>query len=276
MLACDRCQEYSGCTRRLNLTICNYQAVPIPHKIDQKLSVNRRSTGVDKYFLLLQINDATFPIGSYTQSYGLETYVQQQIVKDAVSLKQYLLQNLTCNLLYGDILAAKLAYAAAMEQSLGKISELDEVFSALKIAKETRSASIKLASRFIKTIMALKLDFKSNNIFLEYAQLIQQGLCLGHYAIAYGAMCGALQLDKHLSLVHFSYAQVSSMVNNAVKLIPLSQTVGQTLLQEMYVNLEDVLTQLEHLTITHLGRSCPAFELRSMQHERLYSRLYMS
>lgn len=229
-----------------------------------------------KHLLLLQINDAIFPIGGYTQSYGLETYVQQQLVKDIVSLKQYLVQSLNCNLIYGDILAAKLAYAAAVERDLNKIRELDEILSALKIAKETRTASIKLASRFVKTILALKLDFKANNIFLEYTQLIQKSFCSGHYAIAYGAMCGALKLDKHYSLLHLSYAQISGIVNNAVKLIPLSQTVGQTLLQEMHINLEQALAQIDNLTIADMGRSCPAFELRSMQHETLYSRLYMS
>ena len=31
-------------------------------------------------FLLLQINDSAFPIGSYTQSFGLETYVQKGLI----------------------------------------------------------------------------------------------------------------------------------------------------------------------------------------------------
>ena len=29
-----------------------------------------------KKFLLLQVNDALFPIGAYSHSYGLETYIQ--------------------------------------------------------------------------------------------------------------------------------------------------------------------------------------------------------
>ncbi|MDU7968180.1 MAG: urease accessory protein UreF, partial [Paeniclostridium sordellii] len=33
-------------------------------------------------FILLQINDALFPIGAYSHSYGLETYIQKNIVKD--------------------------------------------------------------------------------------------------------------------------------------------------------------------------------------------------
>ena len=31
-----------------------------------------------KEFLILQINDSLFPIGSYSHSYGLETYIQKE------------------------------------------------------------------------------------------------------------------------------------------------------------------------------------------------------
>ena len=36
---------------------------------------------VDKnIFILFQINDALFPIGAYSHSYGLETYIQKKLV----------------------------------------------------------------------------------------------------------------------------------------------------------------------------------------------------
>lgn len=41
-----------------------------------------------KKFLVLQMNDSLFPIGAYSHSYGLETYIQKGIVKDAEPPKQ--------------------------------------------------------------------------------------------------------------------------------------------------------------------------------------------
>ena len=35
-----------------------------------------------KKFYLLQVNDALFPIGAYSHSQGLETYIQNGIVHD--------------------------------------------------------------------------------------------------------------------------------------------------------------------------------------------------
>lgn len=230
---------------------------------------------VADYLLLLQINDALFPIGSYTQSYGLETYVQKRLVHDISTLQAYIKQNIAHNLLVNDLLAVKLAYEAIQSDDLLEVAYLDDVLSATKVAFETRSASVKLGSRFAKTVMSLDLTFCKSG-FLEYKQLIQEQKLSGHYALLYGAFCSALNLDKELVIIGFAYAQVSSIVNNGVKLIPLSQSLGQKLLKEIQVDLELALNKLDDLTREDLGRSSPAFELRSMQHEKLYSRLYMS
>ena len=41
-------------------------------------------------FYLLQINDALFPIGAYSHSQGLETYIQRGIVHDEATAKEYI------------------------------------------------------------------------------------------------------------------------------------------------------------------------------------------
>ena len=42
--------------------------------------------GTAKFFLL-QVNDALFPIGGYSHSYGLETYIQKGIVHDEEAVR---------------------------------------------------------------------------------------------------------------------------------------------------------------------------------------------
>ena len=41
-------------------------------------------------FLLLQINDSLFPIGGYSHSYGLETYIQKGLVNDGSTARLYI------------------------------------------------------------------------------------------------------------------------------------------------------------------------------------------
>ncbi len=44
----------------------------------------------EKYFLLLQINDALFPIGAYSHSGGLETYIQKNLVSSVEDAWNYI------------------------------------------------------------------------------------------------------------------------------------------------------------------------------------------
>ena len=52
--------------------------------------------GTAKFFLL-QVNDALFPIGGYSHSYGLETYIQKGIVHDEDSAQEFIHKRLKYN-----------------------------------------------------------------------------------------------------------------------------------------------------------------------------------
>jgi urease accessory protein len=152
---------------------------------------------------------------------------------------------------------------------------VDELISATKSAKEIRQASIKLGSRLFKTISKLGIKF-DNNCFINYYQQVESGDYFGHHALAYGALCGSLDLQYDYCMLNFAYSQLSAMINTGVKLIPLSQTIGQQLLYALHPTLIEAIKRLEHLSVDDLGKTTPGFELRSIQHEKLYSRLYIS
>lgn len=230
-------------------------------------------SNLNKSLLLLQINDPLFPIGSYTHSYGLETYVQKGIVKDKKSAQKYVSSNIASSLLFGDMLALKLAYG--FSNCITDLVRLDEIYYASKSPKEIRIAGEKLGARFIKNVMALSINYK-NDIFNEYCSMVNQEICKGQIAIVYGVFCASTGIKLDSAILSFAYAQVSGIVTNCVKLIPLSQTDGQIILNESFSHIFDTIKELESLTLSDLGSSTPAFELRAMQHEVLYSRLYMS
>ena len=228
--------------------------------------------GTAKFFLL-QVNDALFPIGGYSHSYGLETYIQKGIVHDEDSAQEFIHKRLKYNFSYNEFMAVRLAFEYALREDLEAISRLEEIMEAGKIPRETREASRKLGSRFIKTLSALELPVQ-NSIFDKYREA-RKGKSV-HHAVAYGVFCGAAGIAREEALEHFIYAQTSAMVTNCVKTIPLSQSSGQKLLSGSYPLLQELTKKVTELGTEWLGLSGPGFDLRCMQHEGLYSRIYMS
>ena len=228
--------------------------------------------GTAKFFLL-QVNDALFPIGGYSHSYGLETYIQKGIVHDEDSAEEFIHKRLEYNFLYNEFLAVRLGWEYAVSGDLTAISRLEEIMEAGKIPRETREASRKLGSRFINTLSALEIP-RENRVFEEYREA-RKGKSV-HHAVAYGVFCGAAGITREEALEHFLYAQTSAMVTNCVKTIPLSQSSGQKLLSGCYPLLQKLTREVKELGEEWLGLSGPGFDLRCMQHEGLYSRIYMS
>lgn len=221
---------------------------------------------------LLQLTDPTLPIGGYAHSSGLETYVQKRIVYNLETAHAFITGMLTPNLQYTDAAFVSLAYDAAQQRDFKKLLQLDEVCTAVKLPKEIRQASQKLGMRLIKIFKTLCQTETAN----EYEKIILTQKASGHYCIAFGVYAAALQITKEEALTGFYYNAAVGMVTNSVKLVPLGQQDGQ----ELLFSLQPLIQQLVQNTIQPdedlIGLCCNGFDIRCMQHEQLYSRLYMS
>ena len=227
-----------------------------------------------KQFFLLQINDALFPVGGYSHSFGMETYIQNGVVHDAKSAEEYLKANFGQSFLYGDLLCVRLAWELAYEGDVDGLAELEEIALASKSPEEIREASHKIGSRFIKTVRAMtEPHMWQNSVFDDYVGRIKKD---ASHAVAYGVCCASMEISRENALYAYLYAQVSAMLTCCVKAVPLSQTDGQKILFDLFGMMSDMLKKVEQLDGDDVYRSSPAFDIRSMEHEVLYSRLFMS
>lgn len=218
-----------------------------------------------KLLRLAQSLDQLFPIGSYTLSNGMETYVQKGIVKDFKSLEEHLSAYLYM-LSFNDL--AFTSRAAKGEN----IKRLDMLCSAVKSPYELRQGSLKQCSRFLKLHTELE-DYKELKSYLES---VKKGECDGHYCIAMGIFIREIGADITESLQLYCYNIMSSMTNHAVKLVPLRQLEGQKALYNILPQIPTAVERAENLPEENLGAGGCGFDLRQIQHETLYSRLYIS
>lgn len=229
-------------------------------------------TGLGPLIEILHITDPTLPIGGFSHSNGLETYVQQNLVKDASLAQDFVESMLRYNYKYNDALAVRWAHESALKRNLDGILKLDNECQALKAPREVREGSQKLGTRLIKIYVTLL-----NDPFLDQINdQIEQKKMQGHYPVIYGIITSLLKIEMEKAVCAFLYNAAVGMVTNAVKLVPLGQMDGQKIMYAVHGLIENITLEILELDRDMLGVCNTALDIKCMQHEHLYSRLYMS
>jgi urease accessory protein len=223
------------------------------------------ATIIESRIALLQAFDPLFPTGAYTMSGGMETYTQKGLVEDKADLVSYLKAQAYI-LPYGDL--GVCAKTAEGEDFI----VMDSLCAAMKQPFEIRTGSEKLCVRFLKAQEAL-CDYPS---LVAYRQAIRQEKCRGHYPVAVGLFIRDLSANLDEALELYCYSLLSQTVNHAVKLIPLGQSDGQAALFEALRLIPSAVQKARTAAVDELGVSGCGFDLRAMQHETLYGRLYIN
>ena len=222
-----------------------------------------------KRLYMLQICDSLFPIGAFTLSNGLETYVQRGAVHSPETLAAYLADYLALAP-YQELGVAALAMQYASE--LENWQRLDRLYTACRAPMEVRQGSAKLCMRLIKAAEQIA----PVESLREYRACIADGTCTGQHPIAVGLFAAAHKVKMQEALSIYGYSLLSGLTTHAAKCVPLRQLEAQRVLRESFPRLLDAVQTALSVTEDEIGIGGPAFDILAMQHETLYSRLYMS
>lgn len=218
---------------------------------------------------MLQICDSLFPIGAFTLSNGLETFVQRGLIDSAEQLGKYLTDYLAVAP-YQELGAMALAMQNADDKAAW--ISLDQLYTALRAPMEVRQGSAKLCMRLLKAAGQIA----PLPVLEAYYAHIRQGDCTGQHPIAVGLFAAGHGVNAQEALMIYGYSLLSAMTTHAAKCVPLRQLEAQRVLREHLPALLPAVQSALTITQEDLGASGAAFDILAMQHETLYSRLYMS
>jgi urease accessory protein len=224
------------------------------------------------FLALLQLCDTALPVGAFSFSHGLETYTQHGLIADAVMLQTWL-ETLLRHTVHGShLLPVALAYRATAAADWGLLERLDQQLTAMKHARELRAASMKVGQRLLR----LAGHIWPGPAVEHLDTLWHQGKIVAHHAVVLGLLGCELGLEERVIVEGAGYQWLSGMVAAALRLLPLGQSAGQRLLTTLLTHLPAIADDIRQQGWDDLSSAAPEFDIRAMQHETLYSRLFQS
>ncbi|PGV52525.1 urease accessory protein UreF [Bacillus sp. AFS037270] len=221
---------------------------------------------------LLQFGDSNFPSGAFSHSLGLETYIQEGMIHDKETFFSWIRMFLEKQLAATDGLACRLAIDALRQNQIEEVWALDRKLYIQNIPKETRQANRRIGERLIK----MGRDLYSIPLLEDYQMKIKHSEAYGHPAIVFAIISQFLKIDQYQIMLTYLYSTVGTLVQNAVRGIPLGQTAGQQVLLELQPYLVETVKQIDKMEHDDFGAVAPGIEIAQMRHERLHVRLFMS
>jgi urease accessory protein len=219
----------------------------------------------------LQIGDSFFPSGLFTQSHGLERFVERGLAgPEALEplLHAYLLD------LAGpcEAVAARWAVRGAAQGDMALVAAVDRRLAGLKLAPEARAAS----ARCGRQILALGAELSGRAELRDYARGGAAGEHPGNQSVATALLCWAAGLDEEGAVGVELHGFAVSLVSAAIRLGACDHRGGQRILWQARPVLEEARALGRGRDWRQMGGFAPLIEAMQCQHAYAETHMFVS
>jgi urease accessory protein len=222
---------------------------------------------------LMQLVSPGLPVGAFSYSEGLEALIEQQKIQQGSELFTWLQQELRWGSIRLEGAVLLRCYEALTTHDDQALSRWNAWLSALRDSEEIRLQNWQMGRSLARLLPQIATTPEERLAF-------EQGIGdLGepvNFVAVFALAAHQWAIAPDLVLLGYLQSWVSNLISAAVRLVPLGQTEGQRLLQQLQMPLVTVVQELQQLPDQDLWCCSWGPALASMAHETQYSRLFRS
>lgn len=218
---------------------------------------------------LLQFASPALPIGAYSYSQGLEAALENGLVSDAGSAREWIVGHLHQVVAQWEAPVCWRLMQAFAERDFSTAGDWSEKFLAARDTAEFRAETVQMGFSLARLIAELEIADAETLAWLQAQREVP-------LPTAYACAVAALGIAADAALLAMLFAWAENQVLVCVKSVPLGQVAGQRLLLSLRTELARAAQYAQNVADDEMGNWSPGLSLLSMQHEVQYSRLYRS
>ena len=215
---------------------------------------------------LMQLVSPSLPIGSFTYSQGIEWAVECGWIDSADSLGEWISDQLRTTMARLDLPVLWRLHKAAEKGDVQALEKWSRFLLASRETSELRQEEINRGRALADLLVALDV---ANAQAWKPVLVSCQAAGFATAAVAWG-------IEYEDAAIGYTWSWLENLVLSAVKIIPLGQTAGQQLLQELATGVPGIVAESLDAVDGAIGGSNPALAIASSRHETQYTRLFRS
>jgi urease accessory protein len=227
---------------------------------------------LSRFLTYVQLLDSALPVGAFAHSFGLETAVQSEKVSTMDDLERYIRVQIHGSLIRMEGVAIKQMYTALEQEDYSSFCFLDQIIHIQRTPKESRDGIHKMGKRFLRLAKALYPWME----FSKLEQAIADHKGYGTFPAVHAYVSFQLKIPCDEAVQGYLYTSVQTIVNSALRLMSIGQTEGQQMIYRSIAIIGDEWRKHQMRPDVGMHSFAVAQDIDAMNHETLYSRLFMS
>lgn len=217
----------------------------------------------------MRLADSFFPSGTFGTSGGLEALARSGGVNDRQGVADFIRQQIELRLAPCDCRILLAVMEAARADDLPSAVAADNLYIAMKLAREVRTASVRSGRQLLNSI----LHSASNPFAKKFSRSIDAGKSPGTYPVCLAVAASSLKIPKYSAVCMMLYSYCAGICGSAIRLGLISHIDSQDILTGLAEYVQKVRVKPGLNDLWQLG---PLVEILQMQHERDELRMFIT
>jgi len=238
------------------------------------MNINATTTpapAINRIMRVLQFGDSLLPVGAFSFSNGLESAIQQEVVHDVASLRNYI-QTVLDQAATSDGVAVLAAFRAAHIGDDERIDEVDHAVYDRKLNEQMRLMTVRMGRKLAEMADGIIGPGAAG----PWLERIKAGSTPGCYPVAQGLVFASLDLSEQEVFAVHQYGLASMIGAASLRLMKVHYLDVQAILFELAGQAEPDYHRVAGRTLDDMCAFAPGIDVLAAAHVQAKVRMFMN